>query len=213
MGHDSASSARSTVSDWLESLKRGSDDASLKIWQRYVEQLVREADRRLKNLPRRAVDGEDIAQEAFAGFFRGVAANQFSKLDDRHDLWQLLITLADRRAIDHMRRELGPERGAGRVRGGSALEPPANRSGSGPAGLDKHAAPPVTPESADALIRLIQRSFPELADEELQRIVLDRAANYSVAEIAQRHGITLRTTERKLDLIRQILERAAAKER
>jgi len=171
--------------------------------------VVREADRRLKNLPRRAVDGEDIAQQAFAAFFRGVAANRFSQLEDRHDLWQVLVMLADRRANDHLRHELGPEHGGGRVRGDSALERQGDRSGSGAAGFDNIAAPPVTSESADALIQLIQRTFPELADEELQQIVLDRAANYSVAEIAERRGIALRTTERKLELIRQILERSA----
>ena len=211
MSHDSPSSARSSVSDWIDSLKRGSDDASLKIWRRYVEQLVREADRRLKNLPRRAADGEDIAQQAFAAFFRGVAANRFSKLDDRNDLWQLLVMLAGRRANDHLRHELGPEHGGGRVRGDSALEQPADRSGSGAVGFDNVAAPPVTPESAEALIRLIQRTFPALDDEELQQIVLDRASNYTHVEIAERRGTSLRTIERKLALIRQIVERSAEK--
>lgn len=209
MSHDPPSSARSSVTDWIESLKRGSDDATAKIWQRYVEQLVREADRRLKDLPRRAVDGEDIAQEAFDGFFRGVREDRFSKLEDRHDLWQLLVTLADRRATDRLRRELAARHGKGHIRGDSAIGPQPDRSGSGAPGFDNVVAPLVTPESAEALIWLIQRSFPELADEELQQIALDRAANYSVAEIAERHGLALRTTERKLELIREILERAA----
>ena len=93
------------------------------------------------------------------------------------------------------------------------MEPAADRSVSGGAGLDNLAAPPVTPESADALIRMIQCSFPELADEELQRIALDRAANYSVEEIAERHGMGLRTVERKLELICRILKRATVKGR
>jgi len=209
MSLDSHSSARSSVSDWINSLKRGSDDASRKIWQRYVEQLVRAADRCLKDMPRRTVDGDDIAQEAFSGFFRGVQENRFAKLEDRDDLWQLLIALADRRAMDHMRRELGPQRGKGQTRGDSVMEHSGIRSGSGTVGFDNLAGPPITPESSEALIRLIQQSFPELADEELQRIALDRTANYSIAEIAQRHGIALRSAERKLKLIRQIIERAA----
>src|SRR5262245_52849568 len=116
MSRESPSRWRSSVTEWIECLKRGScNDAACKIWQRYVEQLVREADRRLKNMPRRCVDGEDIAQEAFEAFFRGVRENRFSKLDDRDDLWQLLIMLADRRAHDFMRRELAERRGDGRV--------------------------------------------------------------------------------------------------
>jgi len=204
-----SSSDGSSVTDWIDSLKRGSDDASRKIWQRYVEQLVRAADRHLKDMPRRMVDRDDIAQEAFTGFFRGVQENRFSKLEDRDDLWQLLIALADRRARDHMRRELGPQRGKGRTRGDSAMEQTGNRSASEMIGFDNVAAPPITPESSEELIRLIQLAFPELADEELQRIALDRISNYSIAEIARRHGIALRSAERKLKLIRQIIEQAA----
>jgi DNA-directed RNA polymerase specialized sigma24 family protein len=213
MSDDAPLSTQSSVTDWIAGLKRGADDASRKIWHRYVEQLVREADRRLKIMPRRVAAGDDIAQEAFAAFFRGVESNRFLRLEDRHDLWQVLIMLADRRAKDHIRRQLGPQRGAGQVRGDSVLEPPADRSVSGAAGFDIIAAPPVTPESAEALIRLIQRSFPELADEQLQRIALDRVANYSVQEIARRHGIGLRTAERKLELICQILKRSTDKGR
>lgn len=209
MSDDSNDSDHSSVTEWIGSLKRGGDDASAKIWQRYVEQLVREADRRLKNMPRRAVAGDDVAQEAFAAFFRGVEKNRFLKLEDRHDLWQVLIMLADRRAKDHLRRHLGPQRGEGQVRGDSVMRSAEDPSASVAAGFDNLAAPPVAPESAEALIRLIQRSFPELADEELQKIALDRAANYSVAEIAQRRGMSLRTAERKLELICRILTRAA----
>jgi RNA polymerase sigma factor (sigma-70 family) len=209
MNDDSFMSAHSSVTDWIGSLKRGSEEASLKIWQRYVAQLVQSAEWRLKSMPRRTADGDDIAQEAFAAFFRGVEMQRFPKLEDRHDLWQVLIMLADRRAKDHMRKHLAPQRGQGLVRGDSVMEPSADLSGSAAAGFENVAAPPVTPESVEALIWLIQRSFPELADEQLQKIALDRAANYSVAEIAQRYGISKRTVERKLELICRILERSA----
>ena len=56
------------------------------------------------------------------------------------------LGLACQRAKDHMRRELGPQRGAGRVQGDSALEQPADQSRSGVAGFDNVAGPPVTPE-------------------------------------------------------------------
>jgi RNA polymerase sigma factor (sigma-70 family) len=198
------------VTEWIGELKNGRADASAKIWRRYVEELVREADRRLKNMPRRAVEGDDIAQEAFAAFFRGVERQRFSRLDDRRDLWQVLIMLADRRAKDQMRRELGPQRGLGRVRGDSVLEHAGDETASRAAGFDNLPAPLVTPESAESLVHLIQHAFPELGDEELQRIALDRAANYTMAEIAERHGISLRTAERKVELICRILKESAA---
>ena len=211
MSNESQDVDHSSVTEWIGGLKQGCADASAKIWWRYVEQLVREADRRLKNMPRRAVAEDDIVQEAFAAFFRGVERRQFSQLEDRHDLWQILIMLADRRAKDYMRRQLGAKRGIGHVRGDSVMAPGENQSTSRSAGFDNLEAPPVTPESAESLIRLIQQSFPELADGELQSIALDRAANYTVAEIAERRGISQRTAERKIELICRILKDSAEK--
>lgn len=209
MSAESRDEDHSSVTEWIGGLKKGSADASAKIWHRYVEQLVHEADRRLKHMSRRAVAEDDIAQEAFAAFFHGVERQQFSKLEDRHDLWQVLIMLADRRAKDHMRCQLGPQRGLGEVRGDSVMQTVGEQTASGPVGFDNLVAPPASPESAESLIRLIQRSFPELRDEELQKIALDRAANYTVAEIADRHGISLRTAERKIELICLILKQSA----
>ena len=207
--HQTGGSDHSSVTEWIGGLKRGCSDAASKIWERYVDQLIREADRRLKTAPRRAVSDEDIAQEAFAAFFRGVAGQRFSQLEDRHDLWQVLVMLADRRAKDHLRRHLGPKQGGGLVHGDSILRQAGNHSTSSGAGFDDLVAPSVTPETAEALIQLIRRSFPELRDELLQKIALDRAANYTVAEIAERHGISLRSTERKIELICRILSESA----
>jgi len=202
------SSCESSVTEWIESLHRGSGDAAQKIWQRYIERLVREADRCLKALPRRSADEQDIAQEAFACFFRAVEAGRFPNLDDRDDLWQVLAMLADRRAKDQMRRELADRRNGGKVRDEAALSPPSNQSASGAAGFDQFESPDVTPASAEELIRLIETSFPNLQDEVLQQIALDRAQAYTNEEIAQRRGMSLRGVERKIHLIRSILERS-----
>lgn len=209
MNPDHSSAANSSVTDWIDSLKGGSPAAVGKIWHRFVERLVREADRRLRSLPRRAVDEEDIAQEAFEGFFRGVQAHRFSKLDDRNDLWQILIMLVDRRSTDQIRRVLGHNGNKLKELGGSVIDLAADRTEAGGRGQDFQ-APAVTPASADELVALIRRSFPKLDDEQLLQITLDRASNYSVAEIADRHGMTLRTVERKLELIRHILEQTDA---
>ena len=42
--------------------------------------------------PRRSgiADEDDIVADAFVDFFRAAEAGQFTKLDDRHDLWQVL---------------------------------------------------------------------------------------------------------------------------
>ena len=124
-----------SVSDWISSLKRGSGDAAQKIWQRYYQELVRMTQRRLGHLRRQAADEEDIAQEAFACFFSAVEAGRFPQLEDRDDLWKILLMLVDRRAKDRIRKELAEKRGAGDVRGESALT--GGQSSTGAPGLWK----------------------------------------------------------------------------
>lgn len=209
MNADSVSSFRSSVSEWLDSVKHGSDSAARKIWERYVEQLVREANRLLTCKHCGMSDGDDIAQEAFAGFFRGIQAGRFTKLHDRDDLWKLLIVLANRRVIDCKRREWALRR-SGQVRDVATDADGENRDGNASLAIEMISAPEPTPESAEQLLLMIQTCFPALADEDLRQIALDRFANYSVREISSRRHISQRSVERKLKLIRAILQREAA---
>jgi hypothetical protein len=55
-----------TVTGWLEALKAGRSSAATQLWQRYVEQLVRLARRKLGRTPRRAADEEDVVLSAFS---------------------------------------------------------------------------------------------------------------------------------------------------
>ncbi|MGE3778179.1 MAG: ECF-type sigma factor [Pirellulaceae bacterium] len=210
MNSEASSFMGGSVTQWIDSIRHGSEMAAAKLWERYVEQLVREADRRLQRVPRCTADGEDVAQEAFACFFRGIREGRFSRLGDRDDLWQILIMLTDRRAKDVLRHETAERRGGGKVRGHSGVQRLDPSSASSLQSFDTLAGPPVTPESAEQLLQLIRVAFPALADHHLQQIALDRAANYSDVEIARRQGISLRAVQRKLRLIRSILTQAAA---
>jgi hypothetical protein len=49
---------------------------------------------RLRNTPRRIADEEDVAPSAFDSFCRAARAGRFPRLDDRHDLWQILVLIA-----------------------------------------------------------------------------------------------------------------------
>src|SRR5687768_16542494 len=136
-----------SVTMWLGGLKAGCSDAAAKIWHRYVEQLVRHARRKLGRSPRRAVDEEDVVLSAFDGFLQGVDDGRFLKLDDRDDLWQVLVMLTERRAIALRRRELALKRGGGQVRGESAFGQ-HDSNGSQKPGLDQAACPEATPAFA-----------------------------------------------------------------
>lgn len=86
------------VTLWINSLKTGDDEAAQLIWQRYFDKLVHLARRRLGTMPRRSADEEDVALSAFDSFCRAARDGRCPKLNDRSDLWKLLITITIRKA-------------------------------------------------------------------------------------------------------------------
>src|SRR6059036_1916383 len=90
-----------SVTAWIGALKAGDHAAAQKLWERYYEQLVRLARKKLAGGRRRAADEEDVVQNALDSFYRGAAQGRFPQLRDRDNLWPLLI-------------EIGPERRHGR---------------------------------------------------------------------------------------------------
>ena len=112
-----------SVSGWLGQLKGGDQDAAQKLWQRYFRRLVGLAREHLRDTPRRAADEEDVALGAFASFCKGVEEGRFPRLDDRDDLWRLLVAITERKVTDQVRRALRLKRGGGRVRTEADLSP------------------------------------------------------------------------------------------
>src|SRR5580692_3110205 len=108
-------SGSGSVSLWIDQLKGGAREAAQPLWERYFRKLVERVRQKLATAPRRAVDEEDVALNAFASFCRAVEQNRFPKLNDRDDLWQLLIVMSDRKAYDLITSERCLRRGAGRV--------------------------------------------------------------------------------------------------
>src|SRR5205823_639553 len=97
------------------------------------------------NQPRRAADEEDVALSAFASFCRAAEAGHFPQLADRDDLWRLLVTVTERKALNLVRDERRLKRGGGAVQGESALHGPDDST---PRGLDNVAGREPSPEFA-----------------------------------------------------------------
>src|ERR1043165_6145431 len=94
-----------SVTHWLGQLKAGDWGAAEPLWQRYFPKLVALARARLAGLPRRAADEEDVALSAFDSFCRDAAAGRLPRLDDRDDLWRVLLFITGQKAVDLGRRE------------------------------------------------------------------------------------------------------------
>src|SRR5262249_2227231 len=106
----SSMSSATSVTTWLGQLKAGNPQAAQKLWERYFEKLVAFARSKLQSTPRRAADEEDVALSAFNKFWRAVQKGRFPKLDDRDDLWRLLVLITAQKALDLLDRERAQKR-------------------------------------------------------------------------------------------------------
>jgi RNA polymerase sigma factor (sigma-70 family) len=194
-----ADTSGDSVTVWLASLKSGDAEAAQKLWQRYFEALVRLARERLRRAPKAMADEEDAALSAFDSFIRGAAHNRYPRLDDRDDLWRLLVILTERKAMDQVRHERRQKRGWGKIHG--MVEPLDVDKQS--RGLSELAAPEPTPEFAAQVADECKRLLAGLRDESLRVIARLRMEGYSNKEVAEQLGCSLRTVARKVELIRR----------
>ena len=180
--------SRGSVSCWLGQLKGGDSIAAQQLWDRYFRRLLGLARVRLQGVPKRVADEEDVAACAFASFFRGVEAGRFPRLDDRDDLWRLLVTLTARKA-NRLRRHEGQQKRTGAVEASDE-------------DLDAIIGPEPTPAFAAEVADTCQFLLERLTGESLPAVARLKMEGWTNDEIAAQRGCSPRTVERKLELIR-----------
>jgi DNA-directed RNA polymerase specialized sigma24 family protein len=191
-------SSEGSITHWLDLLQAGQRAAAGPLWERYFHQLVARARAALGAAPRRAADEEDVALSAFDSFCRGAEAGRFPRLDDRHDLWRLLVVITARKAAHHVRDERRARRGGGRVRAETDLAAADDEAGL----LAQVIGNEPTPAFAAQLAEQYRRLLDGLGSDELRAVAQAQLAGYSVAEIAEQLGRSERTINRKLAVIR-----------
>jgi DNA-directed RNA polymerase specialized sigma24 family protein len=187
--------AANAVTRWISALKEGDQSAAQGLWEAYSRRLLGLARARLRDVPRRIADEEDVVLSAFDSFCRGAQAGRFARLDDRGDLWQILVLITVRKAIDLRNYEGRPSRGKGRVRSLTEF----SRDGLEAIGGDE-----PTPELAAQLAEEYHRLIGLLDDPSLQSVATFKLEGYTNEEIAARLGCVTSTVERKLARIRRL---------
>jgi DNA-directed RNA polymerase specialized sigma24 family protein len=196
--------ADGSVTIWLNRLKVGDrDEAARRLWETYFRRLVGLARGHLRSRPRATADEEDVALSAFDSFVRAAEQGRFPRLDDRDDLWQVLLVVTSRKAADLIQSENRLKRGGGKVVPVSAVVPD-EADGSGPAVT----APDPDPAEATAMAEGFDHMLRVLRDDQLRQIAVWKLEGYSNAEIAGKLGKSDATVERKLKLIRELWETA-----
>jgi DNA-directed RNA polymerase specialized sigma24 family protein len=189
-------SATGSVTGWLGDLKCGGDAAAQLLWERYFHRLVGLARKHINGACRRMADEEDVALNAFNSFFAGVARGRFPQLNDRDDLWRILIVLTERKAAGLRRHQTRRKRG-GKARDG--ISPGQDKDGE----IDQLADPTPTAGEAVLLVEECRRRLEGLGDATLRRVAELRMAGYSIVEVAEQLGVTKVTIDRKLAIIRR----------
>ncbi len=199
--------AQGSVSQILVEAKQGDQRAATALWDHYFQRLVAIARRKVRGAPTRAADEEDAVISAFGSLFRGIEANRFPRLQDRDDLWQVLVMLTVRKAVNQRKKEQAQKRGGGEVRGESAFAVNDDAS-SMVAGIADFLADEQTPAFTAEMEEECQRLF-DVLDDELKQIALWRLEGYSNQEIAEITNHVISWVERKFRIIRQRWSSAA----
>ena len=177
-----------SVTHWLGRLKAGDADAPGPLWRRYFPRLVALARARLAGAARAAADEEDVALSAFDSFCRDAAAGRLPRLDDRDDLWRVLLVITGQKAVDLVRRETAAKRGG-------------NATAVDLAGV---AAADPTPEFAALAADEFRRLLDLLPDADLKALAVWKLEGLTTDEVAARWGCVPRTVERRLRVIRSL---------
>lgn len=187
-------SSDGSITRWIGQLQAGDAGAAQPLWQRYFQQLVDLARRKLTSVRLRVADEEDVALSAFDSFCRGLKEGRFPDLQDRDNLWKLLVVLTARKASHLVRDEHRLKRGGNQKT--EAAEELASIVSTEP-----------TPEFAAEVAENCQRLLDLLGDDELRTIALQKMEGFSNDEIAEQRKCAPRTIERKLRLIRGLWEK------
>lgn len=193
------------ITVWIRELAGAERENTSKIWNNYYQKLVTVARKKLRSMPRRHLDEEDVATDALNSLFAGIEAGRFPDLNDREDLWKLLLTITARKASKAIRSNMTEKRGGGQVRGESIF---ANQADQSRFGLANILGPEPSPELAEDVTLQCRELLTKLDDQVLETIAIKKLEGFSNEEIAASLDVAVRTVERKLNRIRALWSEA-----
>ncbi|NBO92240.1 MAG: RNA polymerase subunit sigma-70 [Planctomycetia bacterium] len=183
-----------SVTTWLRALSSGQGEVAQNLWERYFARMVVLARNKLRASASRAADEEDIALSAFHSFFRAASEKRFPRLANRDDLWQVLVVLTARKAIDQRKYETRQKRAD------TATRPLDD------AAIDTIVGTDPDPAFAAMVADEFRVLLEKLGDEQLRQIAVRKLEGFTNDEIAADLGCTVRTVGRRLALIRDLWE-------
>lgn len=174
------------VTLWFQRMQQGDESAIARIWAYFADDMCRAARRRLHNETRPVYDEEDACQSAFRSFCSAVAAGKIDDKLRRGSLLRMLIVFASRK-VAHRNRYVAQARR--KAANGSPIAAAAD-------------APAVADLSVH-LLETCEEILRCLKDPMLEKICWLKIEGYGDGEIADQLGRSLRTIQRKIEVIRR----------
>src|SRR5262245_48701755 len=179
----------SSVTTWIGLLKTGQDEAAQRLWERFFPRLLEVARAKLRGLPRRATDEEDVALSAFHTLCRAATLGRVPQLNNREDLWRTLVLITSGKAVDQKRHQLAQKRGG--------VPPGAADADSELAVLEEVVGKEPDPAFAALVAEQCELLLRRLDDDEMRQIALLKLEGYTTEEIAERLQCSPRTVKRR----------------
>jgi DNA-directed RNA polymerase specialized sigma24 family protein len=187
-------SSDGSVTSWIRALSAGDDAVAQNLWERYFQRMVQLARNKLRASVSRAADEEDVALSAFHSFCQAATAHRFPRLANRDDLWQVLVMLTARKALDQRKYD------SRKKRADTSTRPLDDVALDTIIGTDPD--PAFAALVADEFRMLLER----LDSAELRQIALRKLEGFTNEEIAAELNCTVRTVGRRLAMIRDLWE-------
>ena len=188
-----------SVSCWINQLKEGNQHAARRLWERYGGALQRLAKSRYRGVLNAVFDEQDLAQSVFVALWKNAEEGRLEEIQDRTELWWLLLEITRRRALSRLEFNRAQKRGAN-------ITPDVSNS-SDDSAIDIFSQlsdlRELPPEMVVILSDEHDRFMSLLPDDMLRNIASQKLEGYSVSEIAVRLNLSTRTVIRKLNLIRE----------
>lgn len=191
-------SSLGSISRAIASLEGQDEVAAELIWNRYFRRLCEYCDVLIYQRHQKHISADEIASSAFLALFDGIKNRRFEQVRNRDELWQMLTLIAARKAINRGLAQDRQRRGGGKVRGSSAFD---HRSIDN---VTDYLQRELDPQEYLELEELSEQLLGALTIENLKTIAIWRMAGFSNDEMAKKLNCSVRTIERKLNLIREI---------
>ena len=181
------------------------DRAAADVWRRYADELLHLVRRRLGRRARVRTDAEDVLQSVYKSFCLRQQKGEYD-LNDRDDLWRLLVSMARNKAANaathHSRRKRDYRREQADAVAAASAAAASCGDGVAPAVERLPDAKPTAAEvvAMEETIRERLKCLPE----DLRALATKKLAGFTNEEVAAEWNRTVRTVERKLARIREI---------